>query len=144
MIQNLDFVGALGVPIANADGVYINMALCTAVTFICYEADGSTIATLTEATDAAGTGAVGLSRIDRVYKAPGAGGTFTEVTQTAASTYDNADDTTNNAVTFTVRSVDLSDGFTHVGVAVDGGTVTAITHGLIHATAADQAANPVS
>jgi len=144
VIQNLDLIGALGNVVANADGAWINMAHCTAVSFVCYEDDGSTIATLSEATDAAGTGAIDLARIDRVTKAPGTGGTWTEVAQTAAATYDNADDTVNDAFVFTVRSSDLTDGFTHIRVAVDGGTVTAITHGLVHCTAADQAANPVS
>ena len=112
----------------NASGVNINLTHYGAVTFVSFEDDGSTILTLTECQDAADTGEQALAIIDKVHKGPGVGGTWTEVTQTAAGTYDLADDTTNDAVCLTVEAGELSDGFTHVQCTVDGGVVTAILH----------------
>lgn len=116
--------------VQNASGVNINLTHYGAVSFVSFEADGSTIITLTECQDASDTGEQNLAIIDTVYKGPGVGGTWTKVTQTAAATYDLADDATNDAVCFTVEAAQLSDGFTHVQATADGGVITAILHDL--------------
>lgn len=113
-----------------ASGVPISLKDAGAVSFVTYEDDGSTIITLTESTTAAGAGEQALAIIDLVHKGPGVGGTWTEVTQSAAGTYDLADDTTNDAVVVTVRADELSDGYDYVEATVDGGICIAIVHDL--------------
>ena len=114
--------------VPEASGVHIPLTHASAVTFVGFEADGSTIATLLESIDGASEQA--LAVITTAYKAPGIGGTWTKVTQAAASTYDNADDATNDAWLFTVSGTELSDTFNCVEVTVDGGTCIAIIHDL--------------
>lgn len=126
--MSIEFLGHGGNVVAAASGVPISFRDFGAISFLCYEDDGSTILTLTESTSAAAAGEQNLAVIDRISKGPGVGGTWTEVTQTAAATYDNADDTTNDAFIITVHADELSDGYTHVEATVDGGTCTAILH----------------
>lgn len=114
--------------VPEASGVHIPLTHASAVTFVGFEADGSTIVTLLESIDGASEQA--LAVIDTVYKAPGIGGTWTKVTQTAASTYDNADDATNDAWCFTISGAELSDTFNCLEATVDGGTCIAIIHDL--------------
>lgn len=116
--------------VAAASGVPIPLNRASAVTFISYEDDGSTIITLTESQDSSATGEQALAIIDRVHKGPGVGGTWTEVTQAAAGTYDLADDTTNDSVALTVRGDQLSAGYDYVEATVDGGICIAIIHDL--------------
>ena len=118
----------IGVPIPSASGLQLSMRYWRAYTFITFEDDGSTILTLTESQDASATGEQNLAVITKVHKGPGVGGTWTEVTQTAANTYDLADDTTNDAVVLTVWGSQLSDGFSHVECTVDGGICMAFLH----------------
>ena len=143
MIQSLDFVGP-NAPVAAASGAWISMVDCRAVTFIAFEDDGSTILTLNQATDNAGTGAAALAAIDKVVKFPGTGGAYTEVTQTAAETYDNADDTVNDAFAITVLDSDLTDGNTHIRAAVDGGILMAIRHSLVHPSRPNRLESPIA
>ena len=112
-----------------ASGVHIPLTRGSAVSFVTFEDDGSTIITLKESVDGASEQA--LTVITEVHKGPGIGGTWTQVTQTAAATYDLADDTTNDAVVLTVRADQLSDGFNSVEATVDGGTCYAIVHDLL-------------
>ena len=116
--------------VPSASGVNINLTHYGAVTFVSFEDDGSTILTLTECQDASDTGEQALAVIDKVHKGPGVGGSWTEVTQTAAGTYDLADDTTNDAVCLTVEAAELSDSYTHVQCTVDGGILIAVLHDL--------------
>ena len=114
-----------------ASGLTIPMKDCGAVSFVTYEDDGSTILTLTEL-DSTGTNSEqALAAIARVHKGPGTGGTWTKVTQTAASTYDLSDDTTNDAVVYTVLASQLSAGYDSVQMTVDGGICVAIMHDLL-------------
>jgi hypothetical protein len=116
-----------------ASGVPLCLRYWRAVTFVTYEDDGSTITTLTQhpvASDkTADTGSeADLAVITRVHKYPGVGGTMTLVTQTAANTYDLADDTTNDATRITVRADQLSDGYEFIEATVDGGICIARLH----------------
>ena len=141
------FLGDLGNVVAAASGVPLSLRDYGAVTFVTYEDDGSTIITLTQHTKAAdGTPDTesALAVIDRVHKGPGVGGTWTEVTQTAAGTYDLADDTTNDAVVLTVRADELSDGNVFVEATVDGGNCTAILHDPRWRVAGDQLDSPLT
>lgn len=112
-----------------ASGVHIPLTRATAVSFVTYEDDGSTIITLKESID--GDSEQNLAVITRVHKGPGVGGTWTLVTQAAAATYDLSDDTTNDATVLTVRAEQLSAGFNCVEATVDGGICVAITHDLL-------------
>jgi hypothetical protein len=115
--------------IHEANGVHIYLRDGEAVTFSTFEDDGSQIVTLNESI--AGASEQNLVVIDKIYKGPGIGGTWTKVTQTAAATYDNADDTTNDAVVFTVHASQLSDTFNCVELTNDGAAgVVAIVHDL--------------
>ncbi len=69
--------------------------------------------------------------IDKVYHGPGIGGTWTKVTQTAAATYDNVDDGTNDCVAVYVGADELSATFNCVELTNDGAVgVSAVIHGL--------------
>lgn len=115
--------------VAEADGVHIPLTHADGVTFVTYEDDGSTIITIRESID--GSSEQTLAVVDLVHKGPGVGGTWTKVTQTAAATYDLADDGTNDTAVVTIYGSQLSDGFNCVEASVDGGVVTAITHDLL-------------
>jgi hypothetical protein len=117
--------------VAAASGVTIPMKDCGAVSFVTYEDDGSTILTLTEVDSSGVESEQALAAIARVHKGPGSGGTWTEVTQTAASTYDLSDDGTNDAVVYTVYASQLSDGYDSVQCTVDGGICIAFMHDLM-------------
>ena len=129
-MDNLEFVGAIGLPVASASGVLVRMDDAAAITFYTFEDDGSTILTLTESSDSAGTGEQALAAITRIHKYPGIGGAYTLVTQAAASTYDLADDTVNDATAITIFAADMSDGFDYIEATVDGGTCLAPFPGL--------------
>jgi len=123
-------LGRLFNVVAQASGVHIPLTNAAGVTFICFEDDGSQIVTLKESI--AGASEQNLVIIDKVYKGPGVGGTWTKVTQTAAATYDNSDDGTNDAVALYVDAAELSDGFDSVELTNDGGNpVIAIIHDLL-------------
>ena len=111
-----------------ASGVHIPLTHADAVTFVTYEDDGSTIITLKQSID--GASEANLAVITKVHKAPGVGGTWTEVTQAAANTYDLSDDTTNDAVAVTVHASQLGDSYNCVEATVDGGICIAIIHDL--------------
>src|SRR5688572_13421125 len=92
--------------VAQASGVHIPLTHARGVTFFCFEDDGSQIVTLKESID--GASEQNLAIIDKIYKGPGVGGTWTKVTQTAAATFDLADDTTNDCISIYVDATDLS------------------------------------
>jgi hypothetical protein len=112
-----------------ASGVHIPLTHAGAVSFVTYEDDGSTIITIKESID--GASEQNLAVIDLAHKAPGIGGTWTAISQTAAATLDLADDGTNDASVVTIEAAQLSDGFNCVEATVDGGICIAITHDLM-------------
>lgn len=113
-----------------ASGIHIPLKHATAVSFVTYEDDGSTIITIKESIS--GASEQNLAVIDLIHKAPGVGGTWTKVTQAAAATYDLSDDTTNDATVITVNAESLSDGYNCVEATVDGGICVAIIHDLVN------------
>lgn len=110
-----------------ASGVHIPLTNATAVSFVTYEDDGSTIATIKESIDGASEAALDCDVYP--HKAPGVGGTWTAMAE-QDDTLDLGDDTTNDAMVFTVSAEQLSDGFNCVEVTVDGGILIAIVHDL--------------
>lgn len=119
-----------------ASGVHIPLTHADAVTFVTFEDDGSTIISLKQSID--GLSEANLPIITKVHKGPGIGGTWTEVTQAAATSYDLTDDTTNDAIVLTVHAAQLSDGYNCVEATVDGGICVAIIHDLYQKRAGDK------
>jgi len=115
--------------VPSASGVHIPLDKASAVSFVTYEDDGSTILTLKESKD--GQSEQNLAVITRLHKGPGVGGTWTLVEQAASNTFDLSDDATNDAVVLTVRGDQLSDGFNCVELTTDGGSCMAIIHDLV-------------
>lgn len=116
-----------------ASGVHIPLTNATAVSFVTYEDDGSTIATIKESIDGASEAALDCDV--HPYKAPGIGGTWTAMAE-QDDTLDlgvSGDDATNDCMVFTVSAEQLSDGFNCVEVTVDGGICVAILHDLVQA-----------
>lgn len=122
-----------------ASGVHIPLTHASAVSFVTYEDDGSTIATIKESTD--GDDEQALDCDVQPHKAPGIGGTWTAMAE-QDDTLDLGDDTTNDCMVFTVSAEQLSDGFNCVEVTVDGGICVAILHDLtVQRTPANLATN---
>lgn len=114
--------------VAIADGVYVSMKDCSNVAFLCYLAGaaGDTY-TLTEAKDAAGTGAKVLSVITRYYTGDGVSGTWAEQTQAVGSTVVTTATTAQNGMVVEVADTSLDDGFKYLKLASTGaGLVTAL------------------
>lgn len=129
--------------VGNASGVGIKLKDATAVTFVTYESDGSTIATITQRDSSGVNGEVPLVCSAYPHKAPGAGGTWTAMSNTAASSIDLDDDTTNNCMVFTVDATMLADGYDTVEVTTDGGSCVAILHDLTVQRKPTNLASPV-
>jgi len=110
-----------------ASGVHIPLTNASAVSFVTYEDDGSTIATIKESIDGASEQALDVTNYP--FKAPGIGGTWTAMAE-QDDTLDLGDDTTNDCMVFTVHASQLTDGFNCVEVTVDGGILIAILHDL--------------
>lgn len=117
--------------VAAASGVHIPLTRAQAVSFITYEDDGSTIATIKESIGGASEQALDCDVSP--HKGPGIGGTWTAMAE-QDDTLDlgvSGDDATNDCMVFTVSGDQLSAGFNSVEVTVDGGnTCVAIVHDL--------------
>lgn len=112
-----------------ASGVTIPLTRATAVSFVTYEDDGSTIATITEV-DSTGTNGEQALDVDfEPHKAPGVGGTWTAMAE-QDDTVDLGDDGTNDCMVLSVDAAQLSDGYDGVQCTVDGGICIAIIHDL--------------
>lgn len=111
-----------------ASGVHIPLKHATAVSFITYEDDGTTIATIKESVDGASEQALDCDVYP--HKAPGIGGTWTAMAE-QDDTLALGSDTTNDCMVFTVDASQLSDGFNCVEVTVDGGICIALLHDLV-------------
>lgn len=110
-----------------ASGVHIPLKGATAISFVTYEDDGTTIATIKESID--GDSEQALDCDVYPHKAPGIGGTWTAMDE-QDDTLDLGDDTTNDAMVFTINAEQLSAGYNCVEVTVDGGICVAILHDL--------------
>ena len=110
-----------------ASGVHIPLRDADAVSFVTFEDDGTTIATIKSSIDGASEAALDCDVYP--HKAPGVGGTWTAMAE-QDDTLDLSDDTTNDAMVFTVTADQLPDGHNCVEVTVDGGILIAIIHDL--------------
>lgn len=115
--------------VAAASGVHIPLKQGLAVTYVTYLDAGSQIATLKQSIDGASEAALSVKGYP--HKGPGVGGTWTAMADTEASTFDLADDATNDCMVFTVGHEQLDDGYNCVEVTVDGGICVAIIHDLL-------------
>lgn len=129
----MEGLGRTNNPVLIADGVYVSLQKAGGVQFLCYLAGaaGDTY-TLTEARDAAGTGAQALATISRYYTGDGVTGTWTKRTQANASTVVTAAATSQNGMVLEVEGPELSDGYCYVKLASTGaGLVTANVRDLM-------------
>lgn len=110
-----------------ASGVHIPLKQGTAVSFVTFEDDGTTIATIKESIQGASEQALDCDVYP--HKAPGVGGTWTAMAE-QDDTLALGGDTTNDCMVFTVGADQLSAGFDCVEVTVDGGILIAIIHDL--------------
>lgn len=128
----MEALGRLINPVAVGDGVYVSLQKAGGVTFLCYLAGavGDTY-TLTEARDAAGTGAQTLATITRYYTSNGVGGVWTKQTQTNAGTVVTTATTAQNGMVVEIEGPELSDGYSYVKLTSTGaGLVTPIVRDL--------------
>jgi hypothetical protein len=110
-----------------ASGVHIPLTAGTAVSFVTYEDDGTTIATIKESISGASEQALDCDVYP--HKAPGVGGTWTAMAE-QDDTLALGTDATNDCMVFTVDAAQLSAGYNCVEVTVDGGICIAIIHDL--------------
>jgi hypothetical protein len=116
--------------VPHASGVGIPLkGHASAVSFVTYEDDGSTIATITQRDSTGVNNEIALDCDVYPHKAPGVGGTWTAMAE-QDDTLDLGDDTTNDAMCFTIDADQLADGYDSVEVTVDGGIAIAILHDL--------------
>lgn len=117
-----------------ADGKYISLKEASGVSFCCYlsGAAGDTY-TLTEAKDAAGTGAQVLAVMTDYWTNTGDGSdVWTKRTQAAASTVVTTATAAQNAMVVEVMGTSLDDGFKYLKLTSTGaGLVNAITTDLL-------------
>jgi len=139
----MDGLGRVFNVISEASGLDVPLTRGTAVSFLSFLDAGTHTLTFTQ-TDSTGVnseidlniftiaGVDGSNGVSRIYAGPGVGGTWTEVTTSAAS--DNvADgaDATNDAYVVTVYAAQLSDGYDRVQCTASAGTCVAIVHDLL-------------
>ncbi len=111
-----------------ADDVYVSLVNCGGLTFVGYNAAGDTW-TLTEAKDAAGTGAQVLATIERFYTSVTSGAAWVLGTQAAASTVVTT--ASQDAVVIEVDAPELSDTYKFLKLtSTSTGTVNAIQRDL--------------
>jgi hypothetical protein len=125
----MEGLGRLFNVVYSASGLNISLKDCSGVTFLNFLDAGTQTMTLQE-TLPDGTGDQNLVVIDTIYKMPAVGGTWTKVTQTAAATYDNSTDATNDLIAIYVSAESLSAGFQNVEMTAGTGTCVAILHDL--------------
>lgn len=122
--------------LAVADDVYVSMKDCTAISFICTLTTGDTW-TLTEAKDAAGTGAAVLSTITRYYTQATVGAAWVERTQAVGSAVTTT--SAQDVAVICVSAAELSDTFDWIKIAsTSTGTVVAVQHDLVVQRAPDK------
>lgn len=116
-----------GGPILIGKAVYVSLVNCENLAFLCYLAGaaGDTY-TLTEAKDAAGTGAKVLAAITRYYTSDGVGGAWTEQTQAAGSTVITTATTAQNGMVVEVGADQLDDGYKYLKLASTGAGLTTV------------------
>lgn len=114
--------------VASASGVHIPLTNVGAISFVSYLDAGTQSFTVRESISGASERL--LPVVDRLYKGPGVGGTWTEILRAPSATFDLTTDAVNDCVVFTVLPEQLGDGFDCVEVTAASGTLLAITHDL--------------
>lgn len=125
-MANLEALGAKLNVIPTADAVEVTLRDSTGVTFVCTGADTYTVE---ECTDAAGTGAQSLAKIDHYYTNTSAAGAaaWAKATQNVGAAVTIA----SGIAVIEISEEQLSDGYAYVRcTSTSSGLVTAITHGL--------------
>lgn len=123
-----DGLGRVFNVLAVADDTYVSLKDAEAVSFVCVLAAGDTW-TLTEASDAAGTGAAVLATMDHYAVQATVGAVWQDLTQAAASTIVTT--ASQDGMVVTVNASELSDGKDWVKLtSTSTGTVVAILHDL--------------
>ncbi|MET8987754.1 hypothetical protein ABZW49_20095 [Nonomuraea wenchangensis] len=125
-----------------ASGVGIKLTNATAVTYVTYEDDGTTIATITQRDSTGVKSEIALDCDVYPHKAPGTGGTWTAMSE-QDDTLALGADTTNDAMCFTIDAAQLAAGYDSVEVTVDGGICVAILHDLTVQRKPSNLASPV-
>ncbi len=116
--------------IAAASSITVPLTRASSVSFVTFEADGTTIATITEV-DSTGTNAEqALDVTNNPHKAPGVGGSWTALAE-QDDTLDLGADATNDSMVFSVHASQLSDGYDGVQVTTDGGILMAFITDLV-------------
>lgn len=113
--------------VAAASGVHIPMKQAYAVTYVTYLDAGTQVATIKQSIDGASETALDCDVYP--HKAPGVGGTWTQMAE-QDDTLSLATDATNDCMVFTIHNTQLADGYNCVEVTVDGGICVAILHDL--------------
>jgi|SRR5215213_7541521 len=112
------------------DDKYVNMRDAGVVVFLCVGGNAETF-TLTEAKDAAGTGAQALATLTRIYVNAGAAGATTWATATPTSGSVATTTTALPVAIIQVSGAELSDTYDYLKVASSStGLVTPITSDL--------------
>lgn len=118
-------------PIAQGKNTYVNVRDCGGVTFLGYLASTTDTFTVTEAKDAAGTGAQVLTTVERFHTSDGVGGVWALTTQAAASTVVKGAGAGASAVVIEIEAPELSDTYKYVKVNSSGAsTIAAIARDL--------------
>ena len=123
-------LGATFNVVAVASAVTIPLTRASSVSFVSFEADGTTIATITEVDSTGVNSEQALDVTNNPFKAPGVGGTWTALAEQDA-TLDLGSDATNDSMVFSVHGSQLSDGYDGVQVTTDGGILMAFITDLV-------------
>ncbi len=115
--------------ILSADTITVPLTRATTVTFGSFEADGTTIVTITELDSTGVNSEQALDVTNAPFKSPGVGGTWTALAE-QDDTLDLGADATNDSMAFSVHAAQLSDGYDSVQATIDGGYIVAIITGL--------------
>ncbi|MCH7943246.1 MAG: hypothetical protein IIB67_08445 [Proteobacteria bacterium] len=129
MAQDYGLGASINVIMA-ASSVTVPLTRASAVEFHSFEADGTTIMTVTEVDSTGVNSEQALDVQFKPHKVPGVGGTWTAMAEQDA-TVDLGADATNDQLRIIVHGTQLSDGYDGVQVTTDGGILAAIVVGLV-------------
>lgn len=126
--MSMEGLGRIFNVVAAASGIHIPLRDAGGVTFVSFLDAGTQTVTLKQSVD--GASEVALTVVDKIYKAPGVGGTWTKVTQAVADNFNLTTDATNDSFCLYVDETDLSDGYNCVEATAGSGILIAIIHDL--------------
>jgi len=124
----MEALGRLFNVVANADDVYVNLRDAGGVTFVGFLAAGDTW-TVTEAKDAAATGAQALATVERWHSQVTPGAAWVLNTQSASAAFTST--ASQDVVVVEIEAAELSDTYDYVKLtSTSTGTVQAILRDL--------------